>query len=121
MYHKLKLIHGPNLNMLGIREPEIYGKTTYPVLVEMLHIWAKELGIENKFLKIRRDVIRKYFKRMNERQFEGVVTAKGPVGHRNIDSLSLAKLIENAPVILSIRLRHNRRGHVHYGSAVINV
>ena len=35
--------------------------------------------IENKFLELRRDVIRKYFKRMNERQFEGVVTAKGPV------------------------------------------
>jgi 3-dehydroquinate dehydratase-2 len=43
---KLLIVNGPNLNMLGIREPEIYGKTTYPVLVEMLHIWAKELGIE---------------------------------------------------------------------------
>ena len=43
---KILVINGPNLNFLGIREPEIYGKTTYPVLVEMLHIWANELGIE---------------------------------------------------------------------------
>ncbi|MBE6798279.1 MAG: ATP-dependent DNA helicase PcrA [Ruminococcaceae bacterium] len=35
--------------------------------------------IENRFLELRRDIIRKYFKRMNNRQFEGVVTAKGPV------------------------------------------
>ena len=28
MFHKLKLIHGPNLNMLGIRQPEVYGRET---------------------------------------------------------------------------------------------
>ena len=43
---KLLIVNGPNLNMLGIREPEVYGKTTYPVFAEMLHVWAEELGIE---------------------------------------------------------------------------
>ena len=33
---KIKVINGPNLNMLGIREPGIYGKETYASLCEMI-------------------------------------------------------------------------------------
>lgn len=45
---KILVINGPNLNMLGIREPEIYGRTTYGELVSMLESWGKELGTEVK-------------------------------------------------------------------------
>jgi 3-dehydroquinate dehydratase type II len=40
------IINGPNLNMLGIREPEIYGKQTYPALESFLKTQARDLGIE---------------------------------------------------------------------------
>ena len=43
---KLYVINGPSINMLGIREPEIYGKETYASLLESISKWAKELGIE---------------------------------------------------------------------------
>ncbi len=33
---KIKIINGPNLNMLGIREPDVYGKLTYKDLVEFV-------------------------------------------------------------------------------------
>lgn len=39
------VINGPNINMLGIREPEIYGKETYKSLVEKIENYAKEKGV----------------------------------------------------------------------------
>ncbi len=39
------VINGPNINMLGIREPEIYGKETYNSLVEKIENYAKEKNI----------------------------------------------------------------------------
>ena len=43
---KLLVINGPNLNMLGIREPNLYGKGTYKDLVELIEATANELGCE---------------------------------------------------------------------------
>ncbi len=45
---KLLVINGPNLNMLGIREPDIYGKSTYKDLVEMIEEHCEKKGIEVK-------------------------------------------------------------------------
>ena len=42
---KLLVINGPNLNMLGIREPDIYGKQNYETLVKMIEKKAEELGV----------------------------------------------------------------------------
>ena len=43
---KILVLNGPNLNMLGIREPEIYGRTTYKDLVDMIGKHCAESGIE---------------------------------------------------------------------------
>lgn len=45
---KLLVINGPNLNMLGVREPDIYGRTTYADLTEKLIVWGKESGFETE-------------------------------------------------------------------------
>ena len=42
---KILVINGPNINMLGIREPGIYGKNTFADLLVLLQNTAKELGI----------------------------------------------------------------------------
>ena len=43
---KILVINGPNINMLGIREPGIYGKNTFADLLALLAETAKELNIE---------------------------------------------------------------------------
>ncbi len=43
---KIYVINGPNLNMLGIREPDIYGKEDFAALERSIREWAKEMGLE---------------------------------------------------------------------------
>ena len=43
---KILVINGPNLNMLGIREPDVYGKGTYNDLCAMINSYAAEKGID---------------------------------------------------------------------------
>ena len=43
---KILVINGPNINMLGIREPDIYGKTSYRELLNLLEETAKETKVE---------------------------------------------------------------------------
>ena len=43
---KILVLNGPNINMLGIREPGVYGSQSYAELLRLLQIWADELGVE---------------------------------------------------------------------------
>ena len=43
---KLLVLNGPNINMLGIREPGVYGSQSYSELLRLLEVWADELGVE---------------------------------------------------------------------------
>lgn len=43
---KILVLNGPNINMVGIREPGIYGMQTFADLLQLLDDTAKELGVE---------------------------------------------------------------------------
>ena len=45
---KLLIINGPNLNMLGVREPDIYGRQDYPALVAYIEDCCAGIGAECK-------------------------------------------------------------------------
>ena len=45
------VINGPNMNMLGIRQPEIYGRATYADLQKMIQEEADKLGVRVSFFQ----------------------------------------------------------------------
>ncbi len=48
---KISLLHGPNLNLLGTREPEFYGRDAYDAINRKIKQRAQELGIEIRILQ----------------------------------------------------------------------
>lgn len=46
---KILVINGPNLNMLGVREPDIYGKSTYDDLINLIKNYCKKNDVEASF------------------------------------------------------------------------
>ncbi len=48
---KILVLNGPNINMLGIREPDIYGKKTYNDLVEIVQNHAEKIDVEVRFFQ----------------------------------------------------------------------
>ena len=113
---KLLIVNGPNLNMLGIREPEIYGKTIYPVLVEMLHIWAKELGIEIEVYQSNHegdllDKIQSVYGKV-----DGVIINAGAYTHTSIALLDCVKSVNIKAVEVHISNIYERESfrHVSY-------
>lgn len=46
---KILVLNGPNINILGIREPEIYGRQSYDELCALIKEHAKKLGVQVEF------------------------------------------------------------------------
>ena len=46
--NKILVINGPNINMLGVREPDVYGTQSYADLIEFIGIAARECDLEVK-------------------------------------------------------------------------
>ena len=90
---KILVINGPNLNMLGIREIGIYGKSTYSDLVEMIKKRAEELGAETEFFQSNHegDIVDKIQAAYNDA--DGIIINPAAYTHTSIAILDALKAV----------------------------
>ena len=91
---KILVLNGPNMNMLGIRQPEIYGKATYQDLCDMLQAEADKLGVEIRFFQSNHEgalvdaIQQAYFDGV-----EGIVINPGAYTHTSVALLDAVKAV----------------------------
>ena len=96
--HKILVIHGPNLNMLGMREPDIYGHQTLEEIDSALQAKAERLGLHIETFQSNHegDIVDKI--QQAHDSFHGIIINPAAYTHTSIairDALSLL----NIPVV----------------------
>ena len=95
---KILVINGPNLNMLGIREPDHYGRETYADLCKKIETHCKEKNIDVKIYQSNHegdlvDEIQRAYKNA-----DGIVINPGAYTHTSIAILDAVKSV-NIPTV----------------------
>ena len=90
---KILVINGPNLNMLGIREPSIYGRETYADLVKKIEEHAKAKNVEVKCLQSNHEGDLVDYIQSAYGVFDGIVINPGAYTHTSIAILDAAKSV----------------------------
>ena len=90
---KILVINGPNLNMLGIREPQIYGSKTYTDLVNMIASHCETQGIDVEFYQSNHegDLVDKIQQAYGNA--DGIVINPGAYTHTSIALLDAVKSV----------------------------
>ena len=89
---RILVLNGPNLNMLGIREPDIYGKSTYADLISMIGKYCEENGVEVTFKQSNHegDLV-DYIQQAYFEKLDGIVFNPGAYTHTSVALLDALK------------------------------
>ncbi|MBR4719989.1 MAG: type II 3-dehydroquinate dehydratase [Lachnospiraceae bacterium] len=90
---RIRVINGPNINMLGIREPDVYGRTTYNDLEDMIKDHAQKNEIQVEVMQSNHegdlvDMIQDCYKKV-----DGIVINPGAYTHTSIAILDALKAV----------------------------
>ncbi len=91
---KILVLNGPNLNMLGVREPEHYGNKTYKDLVKLIKNHAKTKGVKVKIYQsnYEGDLVTKIQKAKDK--YSGIVINPGAYTHTSVAILDALKCVK---------------------------
>ena len=90
---KILVINGPNINMLGIREPGIYGKDNFNTLCESVKNYAMENGIEVKLFQSNHEGALVDEIQAAYGVFDGIVINPGAYTHTSVALLDAVKAV----------------------------
>ncbi len=90
---KILVINGPNLNLLGLREPELYGNKKYPDLVKYIKNTAKELRLKVKVFQSNEEgkIVTKIQRALN--RYDGIIINPAAYTHTSIAILDALKAV----------------------------
>lgn len=102
------VINGPNLNLLGIREQDIYGLVSYDELVKQIKMWADELNLNVKIFQSNHEgeIIDEIHSAYNN--FDGIIINAGGYSHTSIAIMDALKAINLPTVEVHISDIYNR-------------
>lgn len=92
---KILVLNGPNMNMLGIRQPEVYGRETYQDLCAMIQAEADRLGAEVSFFQSNHEgalvdaIQQAYFDKV-----DGIIFNPAAYTHTSVALLDALKAVE---------------------------
>ena len=87
------VINGPNLNMLGIREPAHYGKETYADLLNKIQKYADEKGVSVVFRQSNHEGDLVDYIQSTYGEFDGIIINPGAYTHTSIAILDAVKAV----------------------------
>lgn len=114
------ILHGPNLNLLGIREPGIYGQLTLEEINTRLRTWATEQKVEINIIQSNHEGVLVDAIHHAAGRADGIVINAGAYTHTSIairDALSAVKLPAVEVHLSNVYAREEFRHH-SYLSAV---
>ncbi len=81
---RILVLHGPNLNLLGTREPETYGRTTLPEIDDRLRRLAAELGATCDTLQSNHEGVLIDHIQAARGRFDGILINAGGLTHTSV-------------------------------------
>lgn len=95
---KILVLNGPNLNLLGLREPDIYGTQNYAALVEFIREAARELSCEVEIRQSNHEGVLVDHIQAAYGKFDGIVINPAAYTHTSVAILDALKAV-NLPAV----------------------
>ena len=115
---KILVVNGPNINLLGIREKNIYGASDYEALVKYIQETADKLGVEVEFVQsnYEGDIVTAIQKAYGQK--DGIVINPAALTHYSVAVLDALQAVNIPAVEVHISNIHKREEFRHHSVTV---